>query len=382
MSILVFPKEALETEKRIALLPVNVKTYCRLGAKVLVESGLGLTLGVADEEYVEAGPEIFTDREPALAQADAVLSVRSIAFEDFDLCPKHSLSVSFFDPFNRTEHLKQVLNSQRSAISMEMIPRTSRCQKMDALSSQASLAGYVMVLKAMNQLNKTLPMMMTPAGTLKPAKIFVIGAGVAGLQAIATAKRMGASVLAYDTRAEVAEQVQSLGAKFLKIDLGETKSSDQGYASALTEEQMSLQQKAQEECIADSDIVITTAQLFGRKPPLLITNDVLKKMRPGSVVVDMAAEDGGNVEASVAGETIDFNGIKIVGTGNWASEVSLDASQMYANNLQALISDMWDEERKALHIDDSDEVLRSALITHKGELVNAIIKATHEKETA
>jgi NAD(P) transhydrogenase subunit alpha len=253
---------------------------------------------------------------------------------------------------------------------------------MDALSSQSSLAGYVMVIKAMSQLNKTLPMMMTPAGTLKPAKVFVIGAGVAGLQAIATAKRMGANVIAYDTREEVAQQVQSLGAKFLKIDLGETKSTDQGYASALSAEQLLLQQQAQAQCIADSDIVITTAQLFGRKPPVLITNDVIKRMKPGSVIVDMAAEDGGNVEASAPGETIDYNGVKIVGSGNWPSEVALDASQMYANNLQALIHDMWDQEKKCLLIDDSDEVLRAALMTHKGELINAMIKSKYDKENA
>jgi len=382
MSILAFTREIIEAERRCALLPDNVKAYCRLGASVIVESGLGSRVGVSDQEYVEAGAEIFVDRASGLARADAVLSVRAIPFDHFDLCAAHALSISFFDPFNRAEHLMQVHNSARSAISMELIPRISRCQKMDALSSQSSLAGYVMVLKAMSQLNKTLPMMMTPAGTLKPARVFVIGAGVAGLQAIATAKRMGANVIAYDTREEVAQQVQSLGAKFLKIDLGETKSTDQGYANALSSEQLLLQQQAQAQCIADSDIVITTAQLFGRKPPLLITNDVIKRMKPGSVIVDMAAEDGGNVEASAPGETIDYNGVKIVGTGNWPSEVALDASQMYANNLQALIHDMWDQDKKCLFIDDSDEVLRAALMTHKGELINSMIKSKYDKENA
>ncbi|WP_371194000.1 NAD(P) transhydrogenase subunit alpha [Glaciecola sp. SC05] len=382
MSILVFTKEGNALEKRCALLPENAKAYKRLGATVLVQSGLGESVGIADQEYIEAGAEIFNNRKDALTKADAVLSVDALSFEDFNLTPQTALSVSFFDPFNHQAHLNQVQSSGRSMIAMEMVPRISRCQKMDALSSQASLAGYVMVLNAMSNLNKTLPMMMTPAGTLKPAKVFIIGAGVAGLQAIATAKRMGASVIAYDTREEVAQQVQSLGAKFLQIDLGKTESTAQGYAKALTPEQLLKQQEAQAQCIADSDIVITTAQLFGRKPPVLITNEVINRMKPGSVIVDMAAQDGGNVEASVAGEIIDFHGVKVIGTGNWASQVALDASQMYGNNLQALIQDMWDAETQSLVIDDADEVLNSALLTHKGNLVNPIVKAHYAKESA
>lgn len=382
MSILVFIKEGKSVEKRCPLLPENAKIYKRLGATVLVESGLGRAVGIADQDYIHAGAEIFTKRADALAKADAVLSVNAIPFSEFDLTPKNAISISFFDPFNHQEQLNQVMASGRSMISMEMVPRISRCQKMDALSSQASLAGYVMVLKAMSNLNKTLPMMMTPAGTLKPAKVFIIGAGVAGLQAIATAKRMGASVIAYDTREEVAQQVQSLGAKFLQIDLGKTESTAQGYAKALTPEQLLKQQQAQAQCIADSDIVITTAQLFGRKPPVLITNEVINRMKPGSVIVDMAAQDGGNVEASSPGEIIDFHGVKVIGTGNWASEVALDASQMYGNNLQALIQDMWDQENHCLQIDSTDEVLSAALVTHKGDIISSIVKAHYAKETA
>tara|TARA_B110000459_G_C16596925_1_gene489107 strand:- start:1648 stop:2325 length:678 start_codon:yes stop_codon:yes gene_type:complete len=218
-------------------------------------------------------------------------------------------------------------------------------------------------------------MMMTPAGTLKPAKVFVIGAGVAGLQAIATAKRLGASVIAYDTREVVAEQVKSLGAKFLAIDVGETGQNEQGYANALTEEQIQIQQQAQASCIADSDIVITTAQLFGRKPPVLISLDTVSKMKPGSVIVDMAAENGGNVEGSVAEQTIIVEGVTIIGTGNWPSAVALDASQMYANNLQALLLEFWDTEQQSAVLDLSDDILQTALITHQGELINTTIKA-------
>ena len=381
MSILVFVKELAETEKRCALLPDNVKAYKRLGATVLVESGMGLGLGISDQDYSDLGAEIYTNRDEALPKANAVLSVRPLPLEDFEKTATDVCSISFFDPFGNP-NLDAILKSGRSTLSMEMIPRSSRCQKMDALSSQASLAGYVMMLKGMSNLHKTLPMMMTPAGTLKPAKVFVIGAGVAGLQAIATAKRMGANVIAYDTRPEVAQQVQSLGAKFLDIDLGQTGSTDQGYAKALTDHQLALQQQAQAECIASSDIVITTAQLFGRKPPVLINNDVIAQMKPGSVIVDMASLDGGNVEASVAGQIVDFEGVKIVGTGDWAGEVALDASQMYANNLLALVQDIWNEEEKSLNITPDDEVLQAALITHKGELINAIIKSQYSKEEA
>jgi NAD(P) transhydrogenase subunit alpha len=237
-----------------------------------------------------------------------------------------------------------------------------------------------MVAKAMSNLPRVFPMMMTPAGTLKPAKVFVIGAGVAGLQAIATAKRLGASVIAYDTREVVAEQVKSLGAKFLAIDVGETGQTDQGYAKALTEEQMQIQQDAQAACIADSDVVITTAQLFGRKPPVLISIGTVKSMKPGSVIVDMAAEGGGNVEGSVAGETTIVAGVSIIGTGHWASEVALDASQMYANNLQALLLEFWDAEKQTAVLDLNDDILQSALITHQGELINPTIKALLSEE--
>jgi NAD(P) transhydrogenase subunit alpha len=224
-------------------------------------------------------------------------------------------------------------------------------------------------------------MMMTPAGTLKPSKVFVIGAGVAGLQAVATAKRLGAAVTAYDTREVVAEQVRSLGAKFLAIDIGETGQNEQGYANALTPEQIDIQQQAQADCIANSDVVITTAQLFGRKPPLLIKKDVIAKMKPGSVIVDMAAENGGNVEGSKAGKVVTVEGVTVIGTGNWASEVALDASQMYANNLQALLLEFWDAESKKILLDLEDEILKTALITHEGELINPTIKALLTKES-
>ena len=257
---------------------------------------------------------------------------------------------------------------------MEMIPRTTLAQKMDALSSQANLAGYVMVILACQKLPSILPMMMTPAGTLKPATVFVIGAGVAGLQAIATAKRLGAKVVAFDTRAVVAEQVQSLGAKFLEIDLGETGQTKDGYAVELTPEQIELQKQGQKKQIAESDIVITTAQLFGRKPPLIIPKDMVKEMKAGSVIVDMAAESGGNVEGSVPGETVEIDGVTIIGDGNWTNFVAKDASVMYSANLYNLVSDFWDEEEKVLNLDFENEIVQGCVITHEGKVVNETIK--------
>ena len=265
-----------------------------------------------------------------------------------------------------------------TAISVEMIPRSSRAQKMDALSSQASLAGYVMVMQAANQLPSILPMMMTPSGTIKPAKVFIIGAGVAGLQAIATAKRLGANVLAYDTRAVVAEQVESLGGKFLKIDIGETGQTKDGYAKELTDEQKAKQQEAQRDAIADSDIVITTAQLFGRKPPVLISKDTLALMKPGSVVVDMAATSGGNVEGSVAGETVEISGVKVIGNGNWSQFVAKAATDMYANNIYNLVDEFFDDETKTFGLNLEDDILAGCVITHDGNITNDMLNNAYK----
>ncbi|AWB65628.1 NAD(P)(+) transhydrogenase (Re/Si-specific) subunit alpha [Saccharobesus litoralis] len=379
MPIIAFPKETVAGEKRCALLPSNIKAYVLLGASVQIETGLGAHLYINDEQYIEAGATVVKDRKKLLGKADVVLSVHKLPEQDLALLT-NKVVISFLDPFNGGDYVKQLCEKQVTSLSMEMIPRSTRCQKMDALSSQASLAGYVMVAKAMNQLHSIFPMMMTAAGTIKPCKVFVIGAGVAGLQAIATAKRLGAAVTAFDTRSVVAEQVQSLGAKFLEIDLGDTGQTAQGYAQALTPEQMAIQQAAQEKCIAESDIVITTAQLFGRKPPVLITKQTIGVMKPGSVIVDMAAENGGNVEGSVAGDTTVVNGVTIVGTGNWASEVALNASQMYANNLFNLVSEFWNKDDNVFVVDLNDEIQQSAVITHAGSISNATIKEIHRSE--
>jgi len=245
---------------------------------------------------------------------------------------------------------------------------------MDALSSQANLAGYVMVLLAAEKLDRILPMMMTPAGTLSPARVFVIGAGVAGLQAIATAKRLGARVEAFDTRPVVAEQVQSLGAKFVEIDLGETGQTKDGYARELTPEQLEMQREGMKAVIGQSDIVITTAQVFGRPAPRIVTGDMVAAMKPGSVVVDMAVDSGGNVEGSSPDEIVDVDGVSIIGVSNLPAKVATDASQMYSSNLFNLVTEYWDEESKTLNLDPEDDIIAGCLITHDGEVVNETIK--------
>ncbi|MFT5838645.1 MAG: NAD(P) transhydrogenase subunit alpha [Flavobacteriales bacterium] len=382
MTILGFSAELKPQEKRCAVLPVNVKAYKLLGATVHVQAGIGQHIHVSDEEYVVAGAVIIASRGELLASADIVPSLHKLSADDLSHLKPNALIVSYLDPFNEKDFVESLCDKNITSISMEMIPRISRCQKMDALSSQASLAGYVMVMQAVNQLDSVLPMMMTPAGTLKPSKVFVIGAGVAGLQAIATAKRLGASVTAFDTRSVVAEQVQSLGAKFLEIDLGQTGETGQGYAQALTPEQMQIQQREQAKCIADSDIVITTAQLFGRKPPMLIDAETIATMKPGSVIVDMAAESGGNVQGSVASEVVVQSAVSIIGTGNWANGVAKHATQMYANNVHSLISEFWSSEDNKFAIDVEDEVQSGCIITHQGKVTNSMIKNFYATSSA
>ena len=370
--LIAIPKETAPGELRAALIPDTVKKLVRMGAEVSLEAGAGTGAGFSDGDYETAGASIASDKASLLGAADVVLRVRKPELSDVELLKPGSIHVSFLDPFNEHALIDALKAKNISAISMEMIPRSTRSQKMDALSSQANLAGYVMVMQAANYLPSILPMMMTPAGTLKPAKVFVIGAGVAGLQAIATAKRLGAQVTAFDTRSEVAEQVKSVGAKFLEIDLGETGSTKDGYAKELTPEQLQIQRDAQKEVIASSDVVITTAQVFGRKPPVIVPREFVEGMKRGSVVIDMAAETGGNVEGSAPGEVVELSGVKIVGTGNWPNSVPRDASQMYSSNLFSLVSEFWDDEAKTVVLDFDNDLI-GCVITHNNEIVNQTI---------
>ncbi|MFU8814446.1 MAG: Re/Si-specific NAD(P)(+) transhydrogenase subunit alpha [Pseudomonadales bacterium] len=368
------PRELSPGERRAALVPVTVKKLVAAGFEVVVESGLGIPAGFPDDVYSDAGASISNDRQSLLGSADVVLRVRKPAADEVGSLKRGAIHVSFLDPFNERGLVEQLASQGVTAISMEMIPRSTRAQKMDALSSQANLAGYVTVIQAAYHSPKILPMMMTPAGTIAPARVFVIGAGVAGLQAIATAKRLGARVEAFDTRPVVAEQVQSLGAKFVQIDLGDTGQTDQGYAKELTPEQLDMQKEGQKKVIAQSDVVITTAQLFGRPAPKLVTEDMIRAMQPGSVVVDMAVETGGNVEGSRPNEIVEVAGVKIIGQGNLPSEVARNASEMYSANLFNLIDEFWDAETRQLNLDPDDDIVKSCVITRDGAIVNETIK--------
>ena len=372
------PKETHPGENRIPITPAHAKKLCSMGADLVVEAGMGAGSGFTDAEYAEVGATISHDRGELFRSADLLLRLRKPQLEEISQMKRGAIHISYLDPFNEHALVNAFKDAGVTAISMEMIPRTTRSQKMDALSSQANLAGYVMVIQAATYLPRIFPMMMTPAGTLKPANVFVIGAGVAGLQAIATAKRLGGKVTAFDTRPVVAEQVRSVGAKFLEIDLGETGETAGGYAKELTPEQVEKQRQAQKEVIAKSDVVITTAQVFGRKPPVLITRDMIEGMAPGSVIVDMAAETGGNVEGSVPNEVVVISGVTVIGKGNLAGEVARDASQMYSANLFNLVEDSWNKDDKTFVINFEHDILPGCIITHGGEVTNKAIKTILE----
>ncbi|HUE81612.1 MAG TPA: NAD(P) transhydrogenase subunit alpha [Pyrinomonadaceae bacterium] len=374
------PKETARGETRVPVVPSTISKLTSMGAKVETEPSLGISIGFSDDDYVKAGAEISSDLNQSLNHADMVLRLRRPPTETVTKLKAGAIHISYLDPFNEHDLIRALSSQGVSAISMEMIPRTTLAQKMDALSSQANLAGYAAVILAAERLDRIFPMMMTPAGTISPVRVFVIGVGVAGLQAIATAKRLGARVEAFDTRPVVEEQVKSLGAKFVKIDLGETGQTEQGYAKALTEEQLTKQRQGIAEHCATADVVITAAQVFGRRAPVIVTNEMLAGMRPGSVVVDLAADTGGNVEGLAFDEDIMVGGVRVIGYGNLAGRVPAHASQMYSANLSNLIEHFWDKEAKTFRMDLNDDILAGSLITHQNEIVNETIRKLIEEK--
>ncbi|MCE9615232.1 MAG: NAD(P) transhydrogenase subunit alpha [Lentisphaerae bacterium] len=371
---LMAPRESWPGEQRVALIPEAVRKLTALGMAVDVQCGLGASIHVPDEAYRAAGATLCPDPHAALGAADVVVRLRPPSETEAAELKSGALHISHLDPFSRRPLIEALARQGVSAISMELIPRTTIAQKMDALSSQASLGGYVAVILAAERIAKILPMMMTPAGTITPARVFIIGAGVAGLQAIATAKRLGARVEAFDTRPVVKEQVQSLGAKFVEVDLGETGQTKDGYARALTEEQLARQREAMARHCAEADIVITTAQVFGRPAPRILTEAMVRAMRPGSVVVDMAVETGGNVEGSQLDAESDLGGVRVVGLGNLPGRVAVPASQMYASNLASLIEHIWDPKARTLRLNAEDDIVKGCLVTHRGDVVNAAVR--------
>lgn len=377
------PAETHPMEARVALVPKNVQRFTDLGFAVSIESGAGSRCGYPDDAFLTAGAALAA-REEALS-AEVVLRVAAPASEEVSKLSAGALHVSFLDPFRQRHLVEAIASHGVTCVSMEMIPRVTIAQKMDALSSQASFAGYAAVVLAAERSTKFFPMMMTPAGTIPPARVFVIGAGVAGLQAIATAKRLGARVEAFDTRPEVKEQVESLGGKFVQIDLGDTGSTDQGYAKELTAEQIEKQRQGQAEVIARSDVVITTAQVFGRPAPRIVTADMLAKMRPGSLVIDMAVDTGGNVEGTKPNEEVlTDKGAILLGVTNLPSRIAQDASVMYSNNLLQLVTHFKDQVADKSgeagkvpwpQVREDDQVSVRSIITSGGQVINEQIRA-------
>lgn len=364
-------KDSLET--RVALIPDDIKKLVPLGFEFTVVSGAGMKSGFADAAYVAAGAKIVAKEEDAYADSEIV--VRIMKPESIAGLKKDCLHLSYMDPFNNKELLNDFAKAGVQAVSLEMIPRTTLAQKMDVQSSQTSLAGYVAVLNAAAKLPKILPMMVTPAGTINPARVFIIGVGVAGLQAIATAKRLGARVDAFDTRPVVEEQVKSLGANFVKIDLGEMGQTAQGYAKELTPEQIAKQQEAQAKVCEKANIVITTAKVFGRQAPRLIKKDVLDRMMPGSIVVDMAVSTGGNVEGSKLFENVvTENGVTIMSGDFLERQVPYDASKMFSGNVTAFLTHFYNKEAKEFVVNMNDEIMKGCLLTQGGEVIHERFK--------
>jgi NAD(P) transhydrogenase subunit alpha len=369
------PRETFSGERRVALTPRACEALIKLKLEVVVESSAGLDAGFPDEEYARRGVRLGS-REDVFRDAGIVVQSRAIGAnpergrDDLPLLRQGQILIGFGEPLTALKECAQLAERGVSFFAMELVPRITRAQAMDALSSMASIAGYEAVLIAAVSLPKMFPMMMTAAGTLTPAKVLVLGAGVAGLQAIATAKRLGAVVSAYDVRSAVKEQIESLGAKFVVLDMGGASAEGEGgYAKAMDEAFYKRQREQLALVIKEQDVVITTAAVPGRKAPILITAEMAEVMASGSVIVDIAAERGGNCALTRAGETVIHRGISIVGPVNLASKAPFHASQMYATNVVNLLKLMIDKEG-ALNINLGDEIIRETLVTHEGKIVN------------
>jgi H+-translocating NAD(P) transhydrogenase subunit alpha len=368
------PKETDSGETRSAITPASSSRLAALGASVHIESGATNGSGFPEKDFISAGARFVPERRELLEGSDIVLRVRKPPVEEIPWMKEGAIHVSFLDPFKETDLVAKLSARRISAFSLEMLPRITRAQKMDALTSQANLAGYVAVLLGATHSTKIFPMMMTAAGTISPGRVFVIGAGVAGLQAIATAKRLGARVEAFDTRPVVEEQVRSLGARFVKIDIGEIGQTKEGYAKPLTEEQLQKQREGMKKVCADSDVVITTALVFGRKAPVIVTEEMVKAMKAGSVIVDLAIESGGNVEGAELSKVVEKNGVRIVGLANLPGQVPVHSSQVYSTNLANFIEEFWNKEQKRFVLKLEDEIVQGCLVTHAGEICNPRLK--------
>ncbi len=373
-------KEIKPFERRVALTPAVVKSLIKVGFSCIIEKGSGESSYFSDELYEQAGAEIAPDAATTYAQSDITFKVNPPTVEEAKLLKEGSVLLSYMYAYTIPDVL-EVLNERKiSSFSMDAVPRISRAQKMDALSSQANLAGYKAVLLGANALGKIFPLMMTAAGTITPSRVLVFGAGVAGLQAIATAKRLGAVVEATDVRAETKEQVESLGGRFLQVEGAEGVKVEGGYAKEVSADYLQKQQELIKQRIKEADIAITTALVIGKKAPVLITEEMVKMMKPGSVIVDMAVESGGNCALSVFGETVIRHGVTIVGEPNMPSLLPINASELYAKNISTLLIHLATSE--GFKWDMEEDVTKGSLITHQGELVHGFTKEILAKSKA
>ena len=373
------PKETFPGERRVALVPLVVPQLAKAGMEVVIEKGAGAQAGYPDAAFAEKGAKILPDRSAVFAQADIITQVLSYGSNDrtgkadVPLMRRNQVLIGFLRPLGSKDTIHQIAATGVSAFSVELMPRTTRAQSMDALSSMATVSGYKAVIIAADMLPKLFPMMTTAAGTITPARVFIIGCGVAGLQAIATAKRLGAVVSAYDVRPAVKEQVQSLGGRFVELPIEAKDAQDaRGYATAQDEAFYARQRELLGRVIAESDVVITAAVVPGRKSPVLVTAPMVQGMQPGSVVVDLAAERGGNCELTRPEETIDVNGVSIIGRINLASAVPYHASQMYAKNLTTFL--LLLVKKGQLDLNLQDDIIRETLVTRGGEVVQARVR--------
>jgi len=367
--------ETRRGETRVALVPKEVESLTELGIRVVVESGAGRASGVEDEAYREVGAEVAPDAGAALEGAELLLHLNPLTPDEVRALAPGTVVVSFLDPLGDTAGIRRLRDASLTGISMEMVPRITRAQSMDALSSQATVAGYKAVLLAATRLPKFLPMFTTAAGTIRPAKALILGAGVAGLQAIATARRLGAVVQAFDVRPDVREQVESLGATFLETEEEVTAEGEGGYAAELSEEQHRKELELIAEHIRTTDLVVTTARIPGRPSPELVTDTMLQSMEPGSVVVDLATEGGGNCEGSVPDDEVVRHGVTILGPQNLPATLPVHASRMYSRNIATLVKEFVDAETGALALDFDNDVVGPATVTHDGAVRNERVAA-------
>jgi NAD(P) transhydrogenase subunit alpha len=360
--LIAIPKETELNEKRVAATPETVKKLIAAGFAVQVQAGAGVSSHLADAEYTAAGASIAADAKSLLQNADLTLKVQKPSLQETDLLKEGSALIAFLQPALNPDLIKKLSSRKIVAFSMDAIPRIARAQKLDALSSQANISGYKAVLMAANALGRLMPMMMTAAGTVSPAKVLILGAGVAGLQAIATAKRLGAVVEAFDTRPAVKEQVESLGGRFIEFQAHENEREDkQGYAKEISKESQTKEIELIAKHAQAADIVITTAQIPGKKAPVLITEDTVRKMKPGSVIIDLAAETGGNCTATQPGEEVVKHGVTIVGRFNVPSLMPAQSAVLYARNIMNLVLEITKDG--GLRLDPNNEIIRSALVT-------------------